>query len=310
MTDDATAVYLEHRSLLFSIAYRMTGSVEDAEDITSEVFLRFRRALESGTEIETPRAFLATTATRLAIDHLRSARHNRETYVGPWLPEPLLASREPDAAARAEVADSLSMAFLVVLESLTPVERAAFLLREVFRYEYAEIAGIIGKSEANCRQLVRRANVHIAERKPRFEASAELRERIARTFFGAVERGDLAPLVDVLAADVVAYGDGGGVGPSLPQPVQGRDRVLRLLRALSATVRGAGLHVERCVVNGQPGATVRDPSGALLNVLAIDISDGRVQTVRSIINPDKLRHLGPLLDPRAVLGQARSNRDR
>ncbi len=163
MDVDATATYLEHRSLLFSIAYRMTGSVEDAEDITSEVFLRYRRALESGTAIETPRAFLATTATRLAIDHLRSAHHNRETYLGPWLPEPLVASTESDGATRVEVADSLSMAFLVVLESLTPVERAAFLLREVFQYDYADIAEIIGKSEANCRQLVRRANLRIAD---------------------------------------------------------------------------------------------------------------------------------------------------
>jgi RNA polymerase sigma-70 factor (ECF subfamily) len=310
MEDDATATYLEHRSLLFSIAYRMTGSVEDAEDITSEVFLRYRRALEAGTPIETPRAFLATTATRLAIDHLRSAHHNRETYIGPWLPEPLVADREPDAATRVEVADSLSMAFLVVLESLTPVERAAFLLREVFQYDYADIAVIIGKSEVNCRQIVRRANAHIAARKPRFEASSTVRDRIARTFFSAVEQGDLAPLVDVLAADVVAYGDGGGVGPSLPQPVHGRDRVMHLLRALSATVRGARLRVEQCTVNGQPGATVRGRSGALLNVLAIDIADGRVQTVRSIINPDKLRHLGPLLDPRAVVKESRASEDR
>lgn len=310
MDVDATATYLEHRSLLFSIAYRMTGSVEDAEDITSEVFLRYRRALESGTAIETPRAFLATTATRLAIDHLRSAHHNRETYLGPWLPEPLVASTEFDGATRVEVADSLSMAFLVVLESLTPVERAAFLLREVFQYDYADIAEIIGKSEANCRQVVRRANVHIADRKPRFEASSAVRDRIARTFFSAVEHGDLEPLVDVLAADVVAYGDGGGVGPSLPQPVHGRDRVIRLMQVLSRMVRGARLHVEQCMVNGQPGATVRDESGALLNVLAIDIADGQVQTVRSIINPDKLRHLGPLLDPRAVVKEARSNDDR
>jgi RNA polymerase sigma-70 factor (ECF subfamily) len=307
MDGDITATYLEHRALLFSIAYRMTGSVEDAEDITSEVFVRYRRAVESGTTIETPRAFLATTATRLAIDHLRSAHHNRETYLGPWLPEPLLASTEPDAAARVEVADSLSMAFLVLLESLTPVERAAFLLREVFQYDYADVAEIIGKSEANCRQLVRRANLHIADGKPRFEASSAVRDRIARTFFNAVEHGDLEPLVDVLAADVVAYGDGGGVGPSLPQPVHGRDRVIHLLQALSTTMRGARLHVEQCTVNGQPGATVRDESRALLNVLAIDIADGQVQTVRSIINPDKLRHLGPLLDPRAVLREARSN---
>jgi RNA polymerase sigma-70 factor (ECF subfamily) len=305
MDDQATATYLEYRSLLFSIAYRMTGSVEEAEDITSEVFLRYRRALNDGVTVQSPRAFLSTTATRLSIDHLRSARHNRETYVGPWLPEPLVAV-EPDVATRAEVADSLSMAFLVVLELLTPVERAAFLLREVFQYDYADIAEIIDKTEANCRQLVRRANAHIAERKPRFEASSAVRDRIARSFFRAVENGDLDTLVSVLAADVVAYGDGGGVGPSLPRPVLGRNRVLGLLRTLSDMLRRAELHIESCLVNGQPGATVRDRHGYLLNVLSIDIVDGQVQTVRSIINPDKLHHLGPLLDPRALRGNPTS----
>jgi RNA polymerase sigma-70 factor (ECF subfamily) len=253
---------------------------------------------------------MAKTATRLAIDHLRSAHHNRETYVGPWLPEPLVATTEPDPAALVEVTDSMSMAFLVVLEALTPVERAAFLLREVFQYDYADIAEIIGKSEVNCRQLVRRANLHLADRRPRFETSTEVRDRIARTFFTAVEQGDLAPLVDLLATDVVAYGDGGGAGPSLPQPVHGRNRVINLMQVLSTMVRGAHLHVEQCLVNNQPGATVRNRHGALLNVLSIDIADGRVQTVRSIVNPDKLRHLGPLLDPRAVLREARSNEDR
>jgi RNA polymerase sigma-70 factor (ECF subfamily) len=298
--DQATAAYLEHRSLLFSIAYRMTGSVEDAEDITSEVFVRYRRALDRGVTVQSPRAFLTTTATRMSIDHLRSAHHNRETYIGPWLPEPLVASAEPDAATRAEMADSLSMAFLVVLESLTPTERAAFLLREVFQYDYAEIATIIGKTEVNCRQLVRRANTHVTERKPRFETSSAVRDRIARSFFSALEHGDLDTLVGVLADDVAAYGDGGGVGPSLPRPVHGRNRVLGLLRTLSRALRRADLHVEPGLVNGQPGATVRDRDGSLLNVMSIDVVDGQVQTVRSIINPDKLRHLGPLIDPRRL----------
>lgn len=299
MDDQATDTYLEHRSLLFSIAYRMTGSVEDAEDITSEVFLRYRRSLDHGVTVQSPRAFLTTTATRLSIDQLRSARHNRETYIGPWLPEPLLASTETDGATRAEVADSLSMAFLVVLESLTPVERAAFLLREVFQYDYAEVAAIIGKTEANCRQLVRRANGHIAAGKPRFEASSAVRDRIARSFFRAVEGGDLDTLVGVLAADVIAYGDGGGVGSSVREPVHGRNNVLGLLRHVSGSLRRAQLRIEPCSVNGQPGATVRDRHGSLLNVMSIDVVDGQVQTVRSIINPAKLRHLGPLLDPRS-----------
>ena len=212
----------------------------------------------------------------------------------------LVDGERVDLATRAEVADSLSMAFLVVLESLTPVERAAFLLREVFQYDYAEIAAIIDKTEVNCRQLVRRANAHIAERKPRFEASSAVRDRIAGGFFRAVETGDLDSLVGILAADVVVYGDGGGIGPSLPRPVQGRNRVLGLLRTLSAAWHRSDLHAERCPVNGQPGATVRDRHGSLLNVLSIDVIDGQVQTIRSVINPDKLRHLGPLLDPRTL----------
>jgi RNA polymerase sigma-70 factor (ECF subfamily) len=309
MDDPATDAYLEYRSLLFSIAYRMTGSVEEAEDITSEVFLRYRRALDDGVTVQSPRAFLTTTATRLSIDHLRSARHNRESYFGPWLPEPLVPSAEHDVETRAEVADSLSMAFLVVLESLTPVERAAFLLREVFQYDYSEIAPIIDKSEANCRQIVRRANAHIAERKPRFETSSAVRDRIASSFFRAVETGDLDTLVSVLAADVVVYGDGGGVGPSLPRPVLGRNRVLGLLRTLSTAWRRADLHFELCPVNGQPGATIRDRHGSLLNVMSVDVVDGQIQTIRSVINPDKLRHLGPLLDPRELRYAPPSHRE-
>lgn len=301
MDEKNAAPYLEYRSLLFTIAYQMTGSVEDAEDIVSEVFIRYRRTLDGGTTVASPRAFLTATTTRLCIDQLRSARHKRETYVGPWLPEPLLADTEPDAAAHAEVAESLSMAFLVLLESLTPVERAAFLLREVFQYDYTDIAAIIDKTEPNCRQLVRRAKARIADRRPRFEASRADRDRIALSFFAAVEHGDLDVLVGMLAGDVVAYGDGGGAGPSLPRPVHGRDRVARLLRSLSNLVRRYGLQIDPVPVNGQPGATVRDQRGLLLNVLSLDIADGQVQTVRSIINPDKLRHLGPLLDPRALL---------
>ena len=304
MDEQDATTYLQFRSLLFTIAYQMTGSVEDAEDIVSDVFLRYQRALDAGTTVESPRAFLTATTTRLSIDYLRSARHNRETYLGPWLPEPLVADTQQDVAARAEVADSLSMAFLVLLESLSPVERAAFLLREVFQYNYADIATIIDKTAANCRQLVRRAKARVADGTPRFEASRADRDRIARSFFAAVEHGDLDALVGLLAGDVVAYGDGGGVGPSLPHPVYGRERVVRLLGGLSEQLRRSNLHVEPVPVNGQPGATVRDQHGLLLNVFSLDIVDGQVQTVRSVINPDKLRHLGPLLDPRTLRGSA------
>ncbi len=305
MDEQDAAAYLQHRSLLFTISYQMTGSVEDAEDVVSEVFLRYQRAVDAGTRVESPRAFLTTTTTRLCIDYLRSARHKRETYLGPWLPEPLLVDPQHDVTARAEVADSLSMAFLVLLESLTPAERAAFLLHEVFRFKYADIARIIDKTEANCRQLVKRAKAHVAEGSPRFEASRADRDRIARGFFAAVEQGDLDALVGLLAGDVVAYGDGGGVGPSLPRPVYGRDRVVRLLAGLSEQMHRSNLHVEPVAVNGQPGATIRDSAGLLLNVFSLDIVDGQVQTVRSIINPDKLRHLGPLLDPRTLRARGR-----
>jgi RNA polymerase sigma-70 factor (ECF subfamily) len=301
MDDHSAAPYVEYRPLLFTIAYQMTGSVEDAEDIVSEVFLRYWRTVEDGTTVRSPRAFLTSATTRLCIDHLRSARHNRETYVGPWLPEPLIAGTEPDVAARVELADSLSMAFLVLLESLTPVERAAFLLREVFQYDYADIAAIVGKTEVNCRQLVRRAKARVAEGAVRFDASQADRDRIARSFFAAVEHGNLDVLVGLLAGDVVAYGDGGGVGPSLTRPVHGRDRVARLLRGLSDVVRRFDLRIEPVPVNAQPGATLRDQGGLLLTVLSLDIVDGQVQTVRSIINPDKLRHLGPLRNARTLL---------
>src|ERR1700735_353922 len=189
--------YQEFRPLMFSIAYRMTSSVSDAEDIVQEAFLRLTRAIRDGVTLASPKAYLATVTTRLAISHLRSARVRRESYVGAWLPEPLIASTEPDPAERAEMADSLSMAFLVLLESLTPTERAVFLLHEVFGYNYQEIAGIIGKSEANCRQIFLRARRHVNEGKPRFEASREQRDEVARRFFAAASGGDLAGLLEL-----------------------------------------------------------------------------------------------------------------
>ncbi len=296
-------VYEELRPLLFSIAYRMVGSVSEAEDIVQEAFLRFHRASAEEVEIDSPKAYLSAVTTRLSIDHLRSARVRRERYVGEWLPEPLLTDAVPDAAQPVETADSLSLAFLVLLESLTPVERAVFLLREVFAYGYDEIAGVLGKSEENCRQLAHRARRRVEARRPRFEASRRQREELARRFFAAVAEGDTEGLVRLLAADVVVYGDGGGNVPSWPRPIYGRERVARLFVGVGAQARRHGARSRPVEVNGQPGAAFVDPEGRLVSVMSLDIADGLVQTVRSIINPEKLRHLGPLADVRGRLGR-------
>jgi RNA polymerase sigma-70 factor (ECF subfamily) len=297
------------RPLLFSIAYRMLGSVSDAEDVVQESFIRFQRATDAGGEIGSPKAYLSALTTRLAIDHLRSARVRRETYVGQWIPEPLLTDVNEDPADRAEQADSLSMAFLLVLERLSPVERAVFLLRDVVGYGYDDIARIVGKSEANCRQLAARARRHLEENRPRFDASRREREELAARFFAAVADGELDQLIRMLAADVVVYGDGGGKAPQWMSPIAGAQRVARLLRGVGRAMRDAGATLELHEVNGQPGALVLDPGGRLVNVFSLDIADGSVQAVRSVINPDKLRHIGPVADVWALL-QSRRGTDR
>jgi RNA polymerase sigma-70 factor (TIGR02957 family) len=289
----------ELRPLLFSIAYRMLGSVGDAEDVVQEAYLRAERAQADGTRIESQRAFLTTVTTRLAIDELRSARARRETYVGPWLPEPLLTSTEPDAGEHAEMADSLSMSFLVLLETLSPVERAVFLLREVFEYGYDEIAEIVGKSEANCRQILVRARKRIDEGKPRFEADRGQQEELARRFLDAFEEGDVDGFVELLAADAVFVGDGGGKGRGISRPVYGQRAVTRLLASFVPPFRAAGAKVRLGEVNGQPGALFFDADERLINVFAFEVADGAIQGVRSVINPDKLAHLGYPLSPLA-----------
>jgi RNA polymerase sigma-70 factor (ECF subfamily) len=311
------------RPVGFAVAYRMLGSVSEAEDIVQEAFLRLHRKLAGGERIESPRAYLSTVVTRLCIDHLRSARARRETYVEA-LPEPLVgepgaavplvpasgsagvADAGGDPASHAEMADSLSLAFLVLLESLTPEQRAAFLLREVFDYSYGHIAQIVATSEANARQLVARARRHVEQRRPRFEPSRERRERLARRFFAAAQDGDLGALEELLAHDVTLHGGG------LPQPLEGRVRVARTLLAAvrTATARFGGLSLREVTVNGQPGATVLDPSDRLIGVLALDIAEGgQIQTVTSVIDPDKLRHLGPLADLGDLVGRGRSGGD-
>ena len=300
------ASYEEFRPLLFSIAYRMIGSVSEAEDIVQEAFLRIHRAEAEGTRIESPKAYLSAVTTRLSIDHLKSARVRREQYVGQWLPEPLLTDDSaPDAAAHAETADSLSMAFLVLLESLTPVERAVFLLREVFDYGYDEIAGIVDRTEHNCRQLYVRARRHVDEGRPRFEASRKQRDELVERFFAAAERGDLAALEEMLAADVVVYGDGGGKAPSWPKPIYGRERVAKLIAGTLKQVKEFGVTLRAAHINGQPGVVFLDDEDRIGAVMSVDVADGLVQTIRGVTNPDKLEHLGPVLDAREVLRKNR-----
>jgi RNA polymerase sigma-70 factor (TIGR02957 family) len=288
-------LFEEFRPAAFAVAYRMLGSVNEAEDLVQEAFLRLHRSVEDGERIESPRAYLSTVVTRLCIDHLRSARARRESYVGEWLPEPLVASADDDPARHAEMADSLSLAFLVLLESLSPEQRAAFLLREAFDYPYDEIAAIIGKGEDNTRQLVARSRKHVAQRRPRFEASREQREQLAQTFFAAAEAGDLEALKELLAHDVVLHGDGGGKVPAIARALHGRERVAQTLLAWVRTgARLGGFSLRRVDVNGQPGAIAIDPQNRVISVMALDIAEGQIQAVRSVINPDKLRHLGPL----------------
>jgi RNA polymerase sigma-70 factor (ECF subfamily) len=298
------------RPLLFSLAYRMTGSVADAEDIVSEAYLRLHRAQAGGTEINSLKTYLSSVVTRLSIDHLRSARVRREAYVGPWLPEPLVQTESTPEFERVELADTLSMAFLVLLETLSPTERAVFLLREVFGFDYPQISGIVDKAEPHCRQLMRRARQHVEAGKPRFDTRDQRRDELTARFFTALEDGDLEPLITMLAADVVAYGDGGGHGPSLPRPINGRDKVLRLLAAISEAARKYDLHFELVPVNGQPGALFLDADGRLLTVLALDILDGTIQAVRSVVNPDKLHHVGPLITADHPLRGGRRNSTR
>jgi RNA polymerase sigma-70 factor (ECF subfamily) len=288
------------RPLVFSIAYRMLGSVAEAEDIAQESLLRAHRELRDGTEIASPKAYMTAIATRLAIDHLRSARVRREAYVGPWLPEPLLtdggADPGVDVAAGAELADDLSLAFLVVLERLTPDERAVFLLREAFDYKFGEIAEIIGKSPDNCRQIGARARRHVTTERPRFEPSRAAREQLAARFLAAAQGDDLDGLLELLAHDAVFTGDGGGKATAFPQPLVGAQRIAHAVRALFRQAAGGDVAVTLTTVNGQPGWIAREADGAVIVVMALDIRDGRVAAINSIVNPDKLGHLGTVSD--------------
>jgi RNA polymerase sigma-70 factor (ECF subfamily) len=285
------SAFTEYRPLMFSIAYRMTGSVSDAEDIMQEAFLRAGQ----DTDVESPKAYLATITTRLAIDHLRSARVRRESYVGTWLPEPLIGSSEPGPAELAETSDSLSMAFLVLLESLAPAERAVFLLREVFGYGYDEIAEAVGKTEAACRQIFTRARRRIDEGRPRFETSRAEGEELTSLFLAAASGGDMTSLLERLAPDVLFYGDSGGLGETtFIAPVFGREQVAELVRVQIERTRQLGASLRPIWVNAQPGVLACDADGDLIAVIAFDVLDGLVQAIRVVANPEKLRHLGPV----------------
>ncbi len=275
----------------------MLGSVAEAEDIVQEALLRTHTALEAGERIDSPRAYVGTVTTRLAIDQLRSARARRERYVGEWLPEPLLADPGAGPAEQAEIADSLSVAFLVLLESLSPEQRAALLLHDVFDYGYGEVAEIVGTSEANARQLASRARRHVGERRPRFRSSEAEREELADRFFDAVDEGDLGGLEALLADDVVLRGDGGGKVPALARAISGRARVARTLRNWNRLgLRAFGATFRRETVNGGPGAVVLDGEDRVVAVFSLEIAGGAIRSVSSVVNPDKLGHVGPLAD--------------
>ncbi|MFD9434781.1 RNA polymerase sigma-70 factor [Streptomyces sp. NPDC060002] len=300
-----TEEFQELRPLLFSIAYRILGSVGEAEDAVQETWLRFEA---SPAAPASTKAFLSAVVTRLSIDVLRSARVRREEYVGQWLPEPLLSDPYEDPARSAELADSVSVAALLLLERLSPLERAVFVLREVFAFGFPEVAAAVGRSEAACRQLVVRARRHMAEGRPRFAADRREREELASGFFDALREGDVAGLQKLLAADVAMVGDGGGRAPQLARAVVGAENVARLLATAFVLVARIDVTFEPHEINGQPGAVFRDRDGRVLHTLALDVLDGRIRAIRLVINPDKLGHLGPVADAWAVDREARKAR--
>lgn len=308
-----------YRPLLFSIAYGMTGSVGDAEDIVQDAFVGLTRARQAGTTIADPKAYLTTAVTRLGINHLSSARVRRETYVGDWLPEPVVVPADaPGPAEHAELADSLSMAFLVLLEALSPVERAVFMLREVFGYGYPEVARITGKTQVNCRQIFARARQRIAAGGQALHSAPPLARRaegeeLARRFFEAAAGGEMDALLGMLAPDVVVHGDGGGKAQAIGAPLRGRERVARLLFGLLRRGRSLGASLRLAWVNGQPGAVWYDAAGRVVTVFELEVAEGVVQTIRAVVNPDKLGHIGRVSDlarlPEKELAQHRHNTD-
>ncbi|PAZ09680.1 RNA polymerase subunit sigma-24 [Streptomyces sp. SA15] len=300
-----TEDFEELRPLLFSIAYRILGSVGEAEDAVQETWLRYTA---SATQPTSTKAFLSAVVTRISIDVLRSARVRREEYVGQWLPEPLLTDPYEDPERSAELADSLSMAALLLLERLSPLERAVFVLREVFGFGFPEVASAVGRSEAACRQLAVRARRHMDAGRPRFEADRREREELAARFFDALREGDVEGLRELLAADVQLVGDGGGKVPQLARDIIGAEKVARLLASVFPSVVRIGVEFEPREVNGQPGAILRDRDGKVINTFTLDVLDGRIQMIRSVSNPDKLAHVGPVADAWALTREVKEAR--
>ncbi|MDA3625165.1 RNA polymerase sigma-70 factor [Saccharopolyspora oryzae] len=295
----------ELRPLLFSIAYRILGSVGEAEDAVQETWLRFDA---SSTKPTSTKAFLSAAVTRISIDVLRSARVRREEYVGPWFPEPLLDEPYQDPGRSAELADSVSMAALLLLERLSPLERAVFVLREVFAFGFDEIAEAVGRSEAACRQLLVRARRHMQDGRPRFAADRRQRQELAARFFAALENGDIDELQDLLAADAQLVGDGGGKTPQLARTIVSAAKVARLLGTAFPLLAQIDVTSELHEINGQPGAVFRDRDGKVLNAMVLDVLDGKIQTIRSVSNPDKLDHIGPVADAWALDRELRQTR--
>jgi RNA polymerase sigma-70 factor (TIGR02957 family) len=295
----------ELRPFAFAIAYRMLGSVSEAEDVVQEALLRVHQTLQAGEQITSPRSFVATVTTRLAINALGSARARRERYFGEWLPEPIITDGRDDPAWHAEMADSLSLAMLVLLESLSPEQRAVLLLHDVFDYEYRDVAAIVGKSEDNVRQLAARARRHVEQRRPRFQTTREQHDELARRFFAAAEQGDLAGLEALLAHDVELTGDGGGKVPALARSLRGRNRVAPMVISwVRRVARLPSVSLRPVEVNGGPGALFLDGQQRLIGVCALDMAGGQITSISGIVNPDKLTHLGPVADFRSLLRSA------
>jgi RNA polymerase sigma-70 factor (ECF subfamily) len=301
------AEFEQLRPLLFAIAYRILGSVTEAEDAVQETWLRWDT---SATLPASTKAFLSAVVTRISIDVLRSARARRESYIGPWLPEPLLTDPYEDPARAAELADSLSTAALLLLERLSPLERAVFVLRDVFAFEFAEIASAVGRSEAACRQLAVRARHHMDGGRTRFEADRSERDVLAARFFDALRDGNVEQLRQMLAADVQATGDSGGKAPALPKSVTGADNVARVLASIFSRLTAIDATVQPREINGQAGAIVRDRDGKIITTFTVDMLSGQIQTIRFMLSPDKLAHLGPVADPWAIAREATQARRR
>uniref|UniRef100_A0AAU2A1F9 RNA polymerase sigma-70 factor n=1 Tax=Streptomyces sp. NBC_00093 TaxID=2975649 RepID=A0AAU2A1F9_9ACTN len=280
--------YIEHRRLLFATAYRMLGTVTDAEDVLQDTWLSWSTADRDA--IRHPKAYLVRTVTNLSLNRLTSARATRETYVGPWLPEPLLTS--PDIAVETELADSVSTAMLVVLETLSPVERAVFLLREVFGYSHAEIAETLDRPEPTVRQIAHRAREHVQARRPRFDADQTRRRQVTTRFLAACAGGDLNAVMELLAPEVTAWSDGGGKVTAARRPLHGTDRVARWLMGFLAKPELAALTMEPAVINGELGV-LATLDGHTVGALSFDLLDGRIQNLRFQVNPEKLSGLTP-----------------